>query len=209
MLQSNRNVTLSVLAILLFAAASARVGKAFGLPVNMMQGTTDSKCPDAQAAWEKTLTYLMCALAGADCVTMAGSLLDFALSASYEQLIIDEDIVGSVRRIVRSESIDRETIAEEEIMRLPFGGHYLESEHTFTHFREALYRPHLADRRPWEQWVRDGAGDAPHRAADRAQRILQSASLPQGLPLERQHAVDEFAARVCRRHGVDPESVLY
>ena len=39
----------------LFGAASAKVGRAFGLPVNMMQGTTDSKCPDAQAAFEKTL----------------------------------------------------------------------------------------------------------------------------------------------------------
>ena len=193
----------------LFAAASTKAGKAFGLPVNMMQGTTDSKCPDAQAAWEKTLTYLMCALAGADCVTMAGALLDFALSASYEQLMIDEEIIGSVRRIVKSESIDTETIAEDEIMRLPFGGHYLESAHTLTHFRDALHRPHLADRRPWEQWVRDGARDAPRRAADRAERILQTATPSRGLPPDRQRAVDDFTARICRRHGVDPESVLY
>jgi trimethylamine---corrinoid protein Co-methyltransferase len=192
----------------LFASASTRVGKAFGLPVNMMQGTTDSKCPDAQAAWEKTLTYLMCALAGADCVTMAGALLDFALSASYEQLIIDEEIVDSVQRIVRSESIDRETIAEEHIMELPFGGHYLESPHTLAHFRDSLYRPSLADRRPWEQWSREGAQDAAHRASERSQRILHESIPSQGLAPDRQRAVDQFTAEVCRRHGVDPESVL-
>ena len=193
----------------LFAAASAKVGQAFGLPVNMMQGTTDSKCPDAQAAFEKALTYLLCALAGADCVTMAGALLDFALGASYEQLLIEEEIIGYVQRIVKREAIDLETLAEEQIMALPFGGHYLETPHTLAHFREALYFPRLADRRSWDQWYSEGAKDAPRRARERARQILDEAKPAEGLPVERRRAVDTFCASVCSRHNVDPEAVLY
>lgn len=193
----------------LFGAASAKVGRAFGIPVNMMQGTTDSKCPDAQAAFEKALAYLMCALAGADCVTMAGALLDFALSASYEQLLIEEEILGYVQRIARGETLDRETLAEGEILALPFGGHYLESAHTLAHFREALYFPRLADRRSWEQWYADGGKDAARRAGERARQILEQAKPAEGLPAERRRAVDAFCASVCTRHHVDPESLLY
>jgi trimethylamine---corrinoid protein Co-methyltransferase len=193
----------------LFAAASTILGKAFGLPVNMMVGTTDSKCPDAQAALEKTQGYLMCALAGADCVTMAGALLDFALSASVEQLLIEEEIVGNVERIVARESIDTESLALEQIIALPFGGHYLESPHTLAHFRESLYVPRLADRSPWEVWEREGAEDAIQRARKRAQRILQEARPAQGVASDRAKAVDEFAAGICRRCSVDPETVLY
>ncbi len=193
----------------LFAGASAKVGQAFGLPVNMMQGTTDSKLPDAQAAFEKALTYLMCGLAGADCVTMAGALLDFALGASYEQLLIEEEILGYVQRITKAEKVDRESLAEEQIMALPFGGHYLESPHTLAHFRETLYFPRLADRRSWEQWHADGAKDATQRAAERARQILDGARPAVGLPEERRRAVDAFCASVCVRNKVDPEAVLY
>ena len=193
----------------LFGAASAEVGRAFGIPVNMMQGTTDSKCPDAQAAFEKALAHLMCALAGADCVTMAGALLDFALSASYEQLLIEEEILGYVQRIAKAETLDRETLAEGEIMTLPFGGHYLESAHTLAHFRETLYFPRVADRRSWEQWYADGARDAAQRAGERARRVLEQAKPAEGLPAERRRAVDAFCASVCARHHVDPESLLY
>jgi trimethylamine--corrinoid protein Co-methyltransferase len=193
----------------LFAAASTAVGKAFGLPVNMMVGTSDSKCPDAQAAFEKSLGYLMCALAGADCVTMAGALLDFALSASAEMLLIEEEIIGNVQRIVAAECVDAESLALEQIMALPFGGHYLESPHTLAHFRQALYLPRLADRRSWQVWEGDGAADAAHRARARAQKILREARPSLGVAPERARAVDAFAAEVCRRCGVDPESVLY
>jgi len=68
----------------LFAAAASQIGRSFGLPTNIMQGTTDSKIPDQQAAVEKILSYLLPTLTGADCITQAGALLDFALSASYE-----------------------------------------------------------------------------------------------------------------------------
>ena len=193
----------------LFAAASTTIGKAFGLPTNIMQGTSDSKLPDAQAAMEKTMALLMPTLAGADCVTMAGALLDFALSASYEQLLIDEEIVQSVRRIAAGCTVNQATLAEQEIMDLPFGSHYVDSEHTFKHFRQELHFTKLCDRRNWEQWFTGGAKDMAARARDRLTDILYSAKIIEGLPEDRKRAVDAFVADVCRQKGVDPEPLLY
>jgi len=193
----------------LFAACSTTIGRAFGLPTNMMQGATDSKLPDAQAASEKMMTYLMCAFSGADCVTQAGGLLDFALSASYEMLVMEDEMIRSVRRILRGSLINDETLAESEIMALPFGGHYLESEHTFNHFREELMSVQLADRRAWEPWLQTGATTMAERARSRCAEILASARPCQGIAVDNMKAVDHFVAEVCRRHNVDPELLLY
>ena len=193
----------------LFAAVSAKVGKAFGLPTNMMQGTTDSKLPDEQAAFEKTLTYLLSALADADCITMAGALLDFALSASYEQLIIDDEIIRWVQKIMNGFIINESTLAEEEMMKLPFGGHYLESGHTLTHFREELYFSKLADRRSWQVWYKNGAKDIVKRAHESSERIIANSKPAQGIPENRQNMVDKFITEICQKHKVDPEPLLY
>lgn len=193
----------------LFGAASTAVGRAFGLPTNMMQGTSDSKVPDAQAAMEKAMALLIPALAGADCVTMAGALLDFALSASYEQLVIDDELVHCVRRIMRELHVNESTIAEQEIMALPFGSHYVDSTHTFEHFKKELYFTKLADRQCWQAWFDSGANDMAERARERAAHLLAQAKPAQGVLQENQQAVDNFFAEVCRRHGVDPDPLLY
>ena len=192
----------------LFAAASVEVGRSFGLPTDMMQGTSDSKLPDAQAAWEKTLALIMPALAGADCVTQAGALLDHALSASYEQLAIDQEIVGNVQRLLKASVVDDESLAVDEIMDLPFGGHYIESEHTFRNFRHELFVPRLAERRSWVQWATDGAENAARRARSYVQELLEQSSPASGLPAARAAAVDEFVSEILESHGVSPASLL-
>ena len=192
----------------LFAAASTAVGKAFGLPTDMMQGSSDSKLPDSQAATEKVMASLLPALAGADCITQAGALLDFALSASYEQLTIDHEIVQCIQRIIREVKINETTLAEQEIMATPFGGHYLESEYPLRHFREELYFPHLLDRKPWGRWFADGTKDMARRAGEYVEKILTDAKPSQGIPMERQKAIDAFCTEICRKRGVNPESLL-
>lgn len=192
-----------------FAAASAIVGKAFGLPTNMMQGYCDSKIPDQQAAIEKTLTYTIAALAGADCITQAGAILEFGLSASYEQLIIEDEIIKWVKKIASGAIINKETLAEEEIMNLPFGGSHLSSEFTLEHFKKELFFSKIADRRSWASWYNDGAKDMVERAHERLEEIFSTQKPALGITERNKLAVDEFAAEYFRKYGVDPEKILY
>ena len=193
----------------LFAAAASEIGRSFGLPTNMMQGSSDSKLPDQQAGVEKMLTYLLSTLAGADCVTMAGALLDFALTASCEQLVVEDEMIRWVRRIMRGAPVDRSTLAEDEILSLPYGGNYIESEHTLHFFRDELLATKLFDRRSWELWQDDGAKDIIERAGDRVREILEITRFAQGIPDIRQREVDTFVAELCEKRLIDPAPLLF
>jgi trimethylamine--corrinoid protein Co-methyltransferase len=193
----------------LFAAAASQIGRSFGLPTNMMQGTTDSKIPDQQAATEKILSYLLPTLTGADCITQAGALLDFALSASYEQLVIEDEIIRWIRRIMRGIDVDDISLAEGEILNLPFGGNYLESELTLRLFRRELLLTRLFDRKTWERWCKDGAKDILTRSNERVEEILAMAGPSQGISERKQRDVDQFSAEICKKNGVDAEPLLY
>lgn len=187
----------------LHAAAFAQLGKWYNLPTDMMMGTTDSKVPDGQAIAEKITTILLPALAGADCITMAGGLLDFALSASYEQMVIDNEIVGEIKRIIQGFEINKESLATEVIKEVGIAGNYIASEHTYRNFRKEFYFPSLFDRSPWEVWAREGKRDLLARAKEKVSQILSSSStLPSFLKEERTKEVDRIVAEILKREGV-------
>ena len=186
----------------LYAACATRLGKWYGLPVDMMMGTADSKVPDAQAAYEKMMTLLPPALAGADCITQAGSMLDFALLASYEQLLIDDEMCGQILNMVKGLKVNDETLAVDVIRETGVGGHYVSSDHTYRHFRDVLYFPKLGDRRSWEQWVNDGSKDIVARAKEKWPRIIADHT-PRGISEERRRAVDAVVKEICDREGVE------
>ena len=68
--------------------------------------------------------------------------------------------------------------------------------------------PKLAERRSWGQWVDDGAKDTAQRAGDRVEALLSSAAPVCGLPQDRAAAVDDFVADICKKHSVNPETIL-
>jgi len=185
----------------LFAACATRLGKYYDLPVDMMMGTSDSKAPDAQAAYEKMMTMLAPALAGADCITQAGSMIGFALLASYEQLLVDNEICGQILNIVKGFEVNDETLAVDVIREAGIGGNYLASEHTFRHFRDVMYFPTIADRRSWEEWSADGSKDIIARAKEKWPEIIADHER-RGISEERRSAVDAVVKDICDRERV-------
>ena len=190
----------------LYGAAAAQLGKWYGLPTNIIVGITDSKVPDAQAAYEKMMTMLLPALADVDCMSLVGGMLDFALSASYEQMVIDNEIAGQVLRIRRGFKITDETLAVDVIKEVGHGGHYLEHKHTLKHFREELWIPEIADRYSREVWENKGGKDIKERAKEKAQKIIQE-HYPTPLSEERQKEVDKVVKRIMKREKITYEIV--
>ncbi len=191
----------------LYAASAAQLGKWYGLPTNMMMGTSDSKVPDAQAAYEKMMTVVLPALAGVDCMSLVGGMLDFALSASYEQMVIDNEIAGQVLRLVKGFKVDDESLAVEVIKETGPGGNYLQHEHTLKHFREELWIPELTDRSNRVAWETSGAKDIKERAKEKVEDILSSHK-PQGLDGKKAGEVKRVIERICQRERVDPGAVF-
>ena len=191
----------------LYGAAAAQLGKWYNLPVNIMMGTTDSKVPDAQASYEKMMTMILPALAGVDCMSLVGGMLDFALSASYEQMVIDNEIAGQVLRLVKGFKVDNESLAVEIIKETRHGGNYLRHEHTLKHFREELWIPALADRSNRTTWELNGAKDIKKRAKEKVEEILSSHKT-HGMNEKARNDAGKVLQKICLREKVDLPACL-
>jgi trimethylamine--corrinoid protein Co-methyltransferase len=188
--------------VALLGAAFAQLARRCRIPANISAGTPDAKLPDAQASYEKMMTALAPALAGADEIGLFGGMLGMADSVSFEQLVLDDEIAGNVKRIARGFEVSEGTLALRAIREVSFGGNFLEHEHTLKHFREEHFHATLADRGTREAWERAGAKDALTRAGERARALLAEHE-PPGLSPETERELEKEIRGICRREEVE------
>ncbi len=155
----------------IMAVAMTQLGKSYGFPVGNNVGLTDAKIPDAQAGIEKGMTLLAGALAGADIFGHMG-ISGMDQGASLAQLVLDNEMAGYLRRILRGLEVDEETLALEVIRSVGIGGNYLDTEHTVRHFRREYWFPKLFDRNNWERWVKEGAKTVLEKALEIEDELL-------------------------------------
>jgi trimethylamine--corrinoid protein Co-methyltransferase len=73
----------------LINAAATQMAQFYKMPNWATAGRTDAKIPDAQAAYEHALTVPYVVLAGANHLSCGAGFLDFLLTVSFEQYVID------------------------------------------------------------------------------------------------------------------------
>jgi len=133
-------------------ACAVHLAKRYNLPIYASAGVTDAKIPDIQSGFEKGVSYLLVAMAGADYVHLAAGILDSGNSISYEQFIIDNEILGMVHRLIRGVDVDKETLAVDIIENVGPGGNYITEEHTVKHMFRQFFYPTLAIRMNFDRW---------------------------------------------------------
>jgi len=181
----------------LIHAASAQVAHYYNLP---FQGGTgiDATIPDAQAGYERALQVLGCALSGTNFIHLSVGMMEQMLLASYEQCVIDNEIIGAALHIARGIEVNRDTLAVKIIKEVGPGGHYLDHEHTLRNFTEVNWFPKLTNRRKWDSWMEAGGRDMRQRANEMARKILKEHH-PQHLPEDVAREVDKMAVAAQRR----------
>jgi trimethylamine--corrinoid protein Co-methyltransferase len=155
----------------------------YGIPVWGFAGCSDAHLLDEQAALEATFSIMMNALAGANLIHDVG-YLSSGLTGSCELLVLSDEIIGMVKRMLRGIPVDPETLAVEAIDRVGPGGHFLTDEHTLAHFRSEFWRPGLLNRDPLEIWQQKGSLPLRERLRQRVQQILEqhrAGELPEGV----------------------------
>jgi trimethylamine--corrinoid protein Co-methyltransferase len=95
------------------------------------------------------------------------------LTFSYEQFVIDLELLAMLRRLVEPLEVSEETLALDTIEAVGPGGFFLDAAHTLRHMREAHYLPSVSQRLPYDQWLADGATDTARRANLRCQALLE------------------------------------
>lgn len=164
----------------LLNAGAAQLAQSWEIPFYATAGMSDSKLIDAQTGYESAMTTLLAALSGANYIHDAAGLMEFAMVASYEKYVLDNEIIGMAMRAVRGIQVTPETIGAEVIQAVGPGGHFLTEDHTTRYLRSEFFFPRLSDREPRENWEADGASNTRQRARQRAQELLDT---HQPLPL--------------------------
>ncbi|MGD8403432.1 MAG: trimethylamine methyltransferase family protein [Anaerolineales bacterium] len=175
----------------LMNAAVAQMGQFYNLPVYNSSGLSDSKLPDIQAGYEKGITGLAAALAGANFIHHSAGFLESMLTVAYEQYIIDDDINGAIMRAVRGIEVNDETLSVDLIDEVCCGeGHFLGTQQSLTFMNSEYYYPHTSDRQSRDNWAADGGLDMRERACIKAREILRS-HRPEPIPAEIDAAIRE------------------
>lgn len=181
----------------LLHAATSQIAHFYNLP---FQGGTgiDAVVSDAQAGYERALQVLTCALSGVNFIHLSIGMMEQMLLASYEQCVIDNEILGAAFRIVKGIKVNKETIALDVIKEMGPGGNFLTHNHTLKNFRQVRWFPKLTNREKWGSWNTKGAKDMRQRANEEARRILKECH-PQHLSAGLCEELDKFAQETQRR----------
>lgn len=182
-MSSGYSMQSSAEAVLRSAASCYFFKNAYSLPTQTLGFGSDSFIPDAQATMDSSLRCLLVALGGGDILSNAG-FIETLQCHSPLSLIVDNDIAGIVKRLVKGVEVNDEILGLPTTLALPHGGDYIAAEHTLRHCREAV-RPKLVRSFSRDVWTSQGSPDIMRRAREQYQNILDT---HKGIPLPETNA---------------------
>ncbi len=161
-------------------AACAQMAQFYGIPCAVSAGMTDSKMPDFQAGYEKGITELLSALAGANLIYEAAGMYGSLLAASKESFVLDNDLIGSVLRATRGFEISEDALAFDVIREVCLNGprHFLGSGQTLGRMQSDYYYPALANRDTPQAWADAGTPRLLEAARVKTHAILDGDKTP-------------------------------
>lgn len=158
-------------------AASQVVRTKYNYPVVSYGPISDAKLPDSQCQIERTMQTLLAGMTGSQLLLAAG-FIEALYSTDPVQLVIDNEIIGNLYRILRGVTVNEATLAKEVIKSTLPDGNYLDCAHTFEHFRSEHNIPRCFNRMSRSSWLDAGAKDMNQLAAERASTLLETYNCP-------------------------------
>ncbi len=164
------------------SAATVQIGHRYGLPVNVYGLSTNSHTLEIQNGYERALNSILPALAGADELSGIGEMAA-GVTGSLAQMVVDNDIAASVRRIIKGFEVNDHSLAVDIILDAMEGEHnYLAQRHTINYLRGGeLLSNTLGVRHSFEEWEKSGRVGLAENAQAKAELILAEHMVP---PLE-------------------------
>jgi len=177
----------------LLCAGAVEIARYYGFWVTVNGFNSASYMSGAQTSYEKAMSTLLPVLAGADEVYGAGSL-GGGMAASFEELVIDDEICRAVLKAAHGIEVNDETLAVDVIDKVGPGGHFLAEKHTLNHFKESLFFSELTSRHSYDAWKKEGGKSMFKRAGEKAGEILRE-HWPTPLDKDVQKEISEIIGR--------------
>ncbi|UCF91877.1 MAG: trimethylamine methyltransferase family protein [Desulfobacterales bacterium] len=178
-------------------AGLCQIGRClYDLPTWGFGGCSASKLADEQAVNEASTYIMMSGWMGTNLVHDVG-YLEFGLTYSFDLLVMCDEFIGQVRRMMEGIRVDPEYLAVDAVKRVGPGGHFLDDPHTLGHFREN-WQPGITDRRTYETWKAKGASTMGQRTRAKIKAILDKHQ-PEPLSPETDAQIEEILRRAQAR----------
>ena len=156
----------------LMRIASVQLADFYKLPSHSTSPDTDAHCHDEQNAWERITTTQAAVMSGADMIINLG-MFATGLTVSYEQLVIDDEILGYIYRMARGIEVNPETVATSLIERVGPTASFLREAHTLRNLKLEHWMPSISSRSTHARWSRRGRKDTVTVAREKAEKILR------------------------------------
>jgi trimethylamine--corrinoid protein Co-methyltransferase len=179
-------------------AALADMAHNYRLPFFCIAGASDAKTLDAQAGLEYALSIYGATMNGCNLIHDCG-YLESGLTSSFESVLFADEVIGSVKHMMRPLIFDDTTVPLDLMNKIGPGGNFLQEDHTLERFRSTFWFPRFLDRSNYEQWERGGSRELRERLRDRARSIYESHPAP--MP---EDGVVREIRRISADHRPDP-----
>ena len=176
-------------------AAAHQMARHIRVPNYANSGHSDSKIPDAQAAWETSMATVLASMAGCNYIHHAAGMLGSSTAVSFEHFVMNDEIIGRALRILKGIEVDPEHLAQEAIREVGPGGNFMTSPHTLAHLRTEFFMGNgVTDANPQAKWEADGYLDARDRGRTIAKRLIDQA--------KKSHLSDETDRAIREKHQI-------
>lgn len=167
----NGSIALGGIEAGLINVAHAQMARFYGIPSRGTGCTTESKCLDIQAGYEKAMSLLMPVMAGSNMLFYPGAM-DHAKTVSLEGLFIDDEMCSMALRALRGVSVNDDTLAFGVIEDVGPGGHFLSQRHSLEYLESEQLVPRVGNRESFEDWRASGSRDLWAYAREAVKSIL-------------------------------------
>ena len=180
------------------AQASGQLARRYGLPLRS-SNVTSSNVVDAQSTYESAMSLWSAITGHANIIVHAAGWLEGGLTASFEKLIVDAEMLQMMSEYLKPIEVNEDTIALDAITEAGAGGHFFGVQHTMSRYETAFYQPFLTDQRNFENWEEGGSRDTQTRANAIWKQLLNEYEQP---PLD--PAIDEELSEYVHKRKTEP-----
>lgn len=138
----------------------AQLARMYGLPSRTGGTNTDAKGVSVQSGYEAMMSMLVACQNCVNLIVHSAGILDSYAATSYEQFIVDIEIISMIEYYLADMKTDPEDFAFEIIKQVGIGGQFLATSHTAKLCRTESWRPRIGlrgkpivDRTPDQQFM--------------------------------------------------------
>jgi trimethylamine--corrinoid protein Co-methyltransferase len=159
------------------AQISGQLARRIGMPFRSSNVTAANAC-DAQAAYESQMALWGSLMGGAHMINHAAGWLGGGLTASFEKLIIDAEMLQMMAAYFQPPEVSEATLALDAIREAGPGGHFFGTAHTLERYETAFYAPLVSNWDNHDSWVQRGSVEAAGRANQIWKQLLEEYEQP-------------------------------